>query len=581
VTVDARAKALAAQQQLVTTDPPFAVIACPGAGKTRLIVERHLSRPVPVRAGRAVTSFTRVATTEVYRRCAAADRLDLTDHPHLISTLDTFLWLHLVRPFLPAGRTWIRLESWRDAPAADATFIASKRPFHLADADFSYDPATSLWSPRPTGAARRGALPADWARQALRTRTTLTTAGYITGTELRAHASRNLANLGDRIGPMLTAKYAELVVDEAQDCSTADLHILRRLHDLGLPLILVADPDQAIYGFRGAATDALMTFATTLGRRDLIHNWRSTTAICTLAATLRADPARRIPDVAVADHHDAAHPVPVYTSADQDAITADFIGYADKLGIGTAECLVLSHGQTTLPKTYAGPANPPPAKSTSLAWAAGIITEYPSAPTRVRTRARDILHRTVLRWWYADADRLTATETLTANDIDPADFERLVHRITYALPSLDQPMSTWVSAAATTLTAHPPANAAARSGTKLPCTAKQRLQSARSVAGLPSGAAAGARPRLSTVHQAKGDEANAVLIIMPARADTNATITAWLSGTTTDPDVAEALRVIYVAITRARRLVGLAVPAADRDRVLAHLHQHGVGTELR
>ena len=68
---------------------------------------------MPVRQGRAITSFTRVAAAEVHRRCAAAGRLDLTGHPHFIGTLDTFLWLHLVRPFLPPDRVWRRLESWR------------------------------------------------------------------------------------------------------------------------------------------------------------------------------------------------------------------------------------------------------------------------------------------------------------------------------------------------------------------------------------------------------------------------------------------------------------------------------------
>jgi DNA helicase II / ATP-dependent DNA helicase PcrA len=52
---------------------------------------------------------------------------------------------------------------------------------------------------------------------------------------------------------MLSAKYSELVVDEAQDCSAADLHILTQLLHASLPLVLVADPDQAIYGFRGAS----------------------------------------------------------------------------------------------------------------------------------------------------------------------------------------------------------------------------------------------------------------------------------------------------------------------------------------
>ncbi len=576
----ARAQAYAAQQQVVIADPSFATIACPGAGKTRVIVDRHLSHAVPVRQGRAITSFTRVAAAEVHRRCVAAGRLDLTDHPHFVGTLDTFLWLHLVRPLLPPDRIWRRLESWREAPTRSTEFVCGQT-YHLADADFGYDPHTDSWSVCPTGAARRGQLPAGWAHQASRTRANLERAGYLTGAELRAHACRNLAAHAATLGALLTAKYAELVVDEAQDCSAADLYILTKLHDASLPLVIVADPDQAIYAFRGTATDALTSLAERLGRRDLTHNWRSTAVICTVAATLRSDPARRIPDTAVADHHDAPHPVLIYTGGNRDTITADFIDYATKLDVSPSDCLVLAHAQTTLPKTYTGAATLPSPKATALAWAVGIITEYSTAPTRVRNRARDVLTRTVLRWWYADADDHTPVESLAAHDVDPAVFERLLHRITTAMPSLDQPMSAWVPAAVAVLNQHPPAGGAARTRNRLICSTAQTDRTARSVTGLPRAAAAGARPRLSTVHQAKGDQAEAVLLFMPAGSVTDRTLTAWLAGSASDPEVAEALRVVYVAVTRARRLLGLAVPASDRERLLAHLHRHTISTELR
>jgi DNA helicase II / ATP-dependent DNA helicase PcrA len=579
----ARAQAQAAQQQVITACPPFATIACPGAGKTQAIVDRHLSRAVPVRQGRAITSFTRVAAAEVHRRCAAAGRPDLTSHPHFIGTVDTFLWLHLVRPFLPADRIWRRLESWRDAPARSAEFTCGQT-WHLADADFGYDPHTDRWSARPAGAAaraaRQGQLPASWAWNACRTRADLERAGYLTGTELRARACRNLAAHPSRLGALLAIKYAELVVDEAQDCSAADLYILSQLHDAGLPLVVVADPDQAIYGFRGAASDALASLADRLGRRDLTHNWRSTTVICTLAATLRSDPSRRVPDTAVAVHRDAPYPVLIYAGGNRDRVTADFVGYATTIDISPGNCLVLAHAQATLPKTYTGPAAPPSPKAAALAWAAGIITEYPAAPGRVRNRARDILACTVLRWWYPDADDRTPAECLAAHDVDPAAFERLLHRLATAMPSPDQPMSTWVPAAAAVLSGHPPAAGAARTRNRLVC-AGQSSRSTRAVTGLPPAAATGARPRLSTVHQAKGDQAEAVLLFLPGSPVTDRTLTAWLTDTIPGPEVAEALRVLYVGVTRARRLLGLAVPALDRQRLLAHLHHHAIPAEPR
>ena len=78
--------------------------------------------------------------------------------------------------------------------------------------------------------------------------------------------------------------------------------------------------------------------------------------------------------------------------------------YAAKLGISPGDCVVLGHAQATLPKTYTGAAMPPSPKAAALAWAIGITTEYSAAAGRVRDRARDVLARTVLRWWYPDAD---------------------------------------------------------------------------------------------------------------------------------------------------------------------------------
>lgn len=577
----ARAQARAAQEQVITASPPFATIACPGAGKTRVIVERHLTRPVPARRGRALAAFTRVAAAEVSRRCAAAGRLDLTGHPHFIGTLDTFIWLHLVRPFLPADRAWQRLDSWRDAPARSAEFTCGRQTYQLADADFSYDPATRRWHVRSAGAAaRRGELPAGWDVQAHRTRAGLERAGYLTGTELRAHACRNLAARGEPIGGLLTAKYSELVVDEAQDCSAADLYILGKLHDAGLPLIVVADPDQAIYGFRGAASETLIRLADRLGRHDLTHNWRSTTTICRVAATLHGGPGARAADTAVADHHDAPHPVLLYAGTSPDTITTDFIACAGRLGIRPGECLVVAHAHASLPRTYPGAATPPAPRAAALAWAAGILTEYPAAPVRVRNRARDILTRTMLRWWYADADESTPAECLAAHSIDPAAFERLAHRITAAMPSLDQPMRTWAPAAAAVLSQHPPADGSSRTGTRLVC-AGRAARAARTVAKLPPAAAVDARPRLNTIHQVKGDQAEAVLVLMPANAVTDRTMTAWLAGTASEPEVVEALRVVYVGVTRARRLLGLAIPNLHTQPLLASFRQLGIPAELR
>jgi superfamily I DNA/RNA helicase/RecB family exonuclease len=56
------------------------------------------------------------------------------------------------------------------------------------------------------------------------------------------------------------ARYSVVVVDEYQDTDPAQEELLRLLAGGGRELVVVGDPDQAIYGFRGADVDAILAF---------------------------------------------------------------------------------------------------------------------------------------------------------------------------------------------------------------------------------------------------------------------------------------------------------------------------------
>src|SRR6266536_104875 len=108
-----RVRAIEQQQQVVHGTAPMYVQACPGAGKTRVIVERHLTRPVTgARRGRALVSFTNVACAEIVQRCTDSGQDDLLRFPHFVGTVDTFLWRYLVRPFIEADRRRHRIDTW-------------------------------------------------------------------------------------------------------------------------------------------------------------------------------------------------------------------------------------------------------------------------------------------------------------------------------------------------------------------------------------------------------------------------------------------------------------------------------------
>ena len=77
------------------------ISACPGAGKTRCIVDRAramLSKTGTCR-GLSFLSFTNAAVSELQERLARDRLLSSTVFPHFVGTFDSFIWHYMVEPF--------------------------------------------------------------------------------------------------------------------------------------------------------------------------------------------------------------------------------------------------------------------------------------------------------------------------------------------------------------------------------------------------------------------------------------------------------------------------------------------------
>ncbi|KAB0784496.1 UvrD-helicase domain-containing protein, partial [Pseudomonas aeruginosa] len=74
------------------------VAACPGAGKTRVLVERARSLLAERSAGRGIAflSFTIAAVSELEGRLRREGLLKTPAFPHFIGTFDGFLWQFLI-----------------------------------------------------------------------------------------------------------------------------------------------------------------------------------------------------------------------------------------------------------------------------------------------------------------------------------------------------------------------------------------------------------------------------------------------------------------------------------------------------
>lgn len=63
-----------------------------------------------------------------------------------------------------------------------------------------------------------------------------------------------------RVGALERSRYPVVLLDEYQDTSVAQVQMLRALFGQGHPVTAVGDPNQAIYGWRGAAAGTLLSF---------------------------------------------------------------------------------------------------------------------------------------------------------------------------------------------------------------------------------------------------------------------------------------------------------------------------------
>lgn len=248
------------------TEGPLLVVAGPGTGKTRMLTHRiaHLIRERGVPSGQflAVT-FTRRAAAELRERLGA-----LVPEEANGVTVTTFhgLGLRILREapdragLSPAFR--VADDAERLAAGEEVTGSARDARRLLAE---------------PTAGADD-----DRARyeKALRAR------DLVDVDELVPLAVVVLAENPDLL-ERLRARWRHVSVDEYQDVDEPQYRLLRLLVPVGGNICAIGDPDQAIYGFRGADVRFFLRFAEDFPdgqRRQLTRNYRSTVPIVAAAS---------------------------------------------------------------------------------------------------------------------------------------------------------------------------------------------------------------------------------------------------------------------------------------------------------
>jgi len=265
--------------------------ASPGSGKTTVAAERFgvlrfspRQRSTPVVA----LSFTRSATAELRTRVGRRWGTSASRWPNRIETIDRFL-VRLLEHLLRVG---------------DLGWPGGHRELQVIDDWHGHSGFRPIqqggWCRRiqvlDDGTVRTSAIRAAerrWGFSTVGGISPLLELGLATPREVREALTEafNIAAIRTRTLEYLRATVGHLLVDEVFDANELDIRVLRAACCADVPMTLIGDPWQALYGWRGATPDLIDPFvdAEDFERTQLTRSFRYKTSDTEqMASALRA-----------------------------------------------------------------------------------------------------------------------------------------------------------------------------------------------------------------------------------------------------------------------------------------------------
>ena len=560
------------QQRVIEHAGSAFIAACPGAGKTRVMVERarKLLGGMPAGRGIAFLSFTLAAVSELEGRLRREGLVETPAFPHFIGTFDAFLWQFLIAPFGVDGcDAKPRLIPDKDDRTIQPFAAAQALPLECFD--------------RLTG----NAIPAMIQRHGFRgkikaheTAARNTRARFLERGELDFADARSvaLARLRDPacgavLGPALAARFLELIVDEAQDCNPVDLEIITWFRQAGIPVKVISDPNQAIYGFRGGVTRELGQFAETFGEAERLPmngNFRSSRHITKGVVALRAPNMRAVIDDALGEHRDEPTAVQILSYSGKgvpSTIGAKFQELTTAMGFTARDCPVVAATRRTGANALGHPQDSG-VRDLSYRLAVAVSDFHFSFEVGGRKEALVAIHRIMLELG-GRMDGKTYHQYLADTEVASDAWRPEALALAQALRFSPERFATaeaWHDEARRLLA--PLLRADGQS-------INQRLRRNRELDKALSVAPAAGHPA-RTIHSVKGMEFPAICVVMSPSSAKG--IIDFLAGGVGGDN--EEARKIYVGASRAQRLLAIALPRTQAPRLKDLMVGMGGAVEL-
>lgn len=577
-----REEAAAIQRRIVLSPNPVYVAACPGAGKTRVLVERaqRILAGLPSRRGLAILTFSNAAVDEIEKRFGH----QYPPFPSFIGTFDSFLWRFLIASFGTdegvAARLVPDLSEQMISPTMGRRGAKPmpKLPLRLFDRDTGNLKADLSWEDRRLTAQVSNAAPYEALAAAIwRSRKEL---GFLDYEDARSLAQTRIVS--DEFRPImsgLVARFAELIVDEAQDCNPSDLGVIQTLRESGLPVSVIGDPDQAIYGFRHGSAPELRQFAERFGEGDryrMTGNFRSISGVSGLASLFRepvldaeVDALRSSESEADGGYLLSYRP---FHQTVPPSVGGKFTEILESAGIGASTAPVIAHRMNFAQRAVGmRPVDRPENKSFVVRLASNIGT-YCAAEQHWRTKvsAVEALTGQIFEYLGCIEEGETLHQALIRLEVEISEFRGTVVDIIEAINPIaedaDDP-GAWLARVKEVFERRFDGGR----GGLLRLPPAKKIGELKSVLTVRDSASC----PVSTIHRVKGQEFPAVCVVVPpAKAEE-------LIDRLERGQIGEAERVLYVGLTRGQRIAALAVPEVIRERLLAIMRRLDVSCAVK
>lgn len=331
------------QQEAVRHGAHSLVVACPGSGKTRTIIAKLLTCVDKVRESArriACITYTNTAVYEIEDRLRSYGSGGDAEYCE-VSTIHAFCLNNILRHFYwrapELAKGFVVLPPDDEHYIKLATEVCTRHGVKYPKDQFE------LIGRRPDGTAIIPAGSGLTDEIAVEFWGLLHADGYIDFSNIVYYSYRILLDWPPA-AQAVAARFAWVLVDEFQDTSALQVEILKLIAGPGTTqFFLVGDPHQSIFGFAGAQPDGMWEFSGAIGARDdfqLLANYRSSPGIIDHAERLW--PREPAMDSAGETRHSVLKPWHVHANTAFEAISESFLPALAELGIPYGQAAILA-----------------------------------------------------------------------------------------------------------------------------------------------------------------------------------------------------------------------------------------------